>query len=618
MNFTRYAITVALVLAMGLGAAGQTDSKPAVDPASWVPSDALAYVGISDIKELSDQFRKTAFYRLMQDPDAKESWRQVSILLRFYEAFKNRLAKSLDIEPPELRNPFGGPAAMYLATARGEPADELQPVFVAGIGDASLVRDYYDRATRKFSEMADSHEKISFGSYTIDQFRTEAPAEEDEGPNDEDSDEFHFDAFDADDESFAMALDELFGGLFSADAMPEELVLCLTEDRLIVAPTPEHVKEVLGRERSGGSLVETEAYRALVREFQPLGSIRWLIDLRRLFEMMEAAEGREAREALTMLGAKSMQSVIGHVLYDNQQFESKLEAMLLLNGERSGLAKILSMKNRPVTSPASVPADSFIYASVNANPIEILDELEAMIRRDDPDAADEMRASTESLELPGGEKVSLRKELLEKLCEPLTFAMAFQRPYGPQSTWLQLTLGHRDKEAVACFLENVSSLTGETLLKREAHGRLAYDLAYGGFSLAPTDKAIIAGTTNAVDAGLQAPDPGQSLAADPGFQRATALAPREAWGVLYVDSRRLFETAFEMAKNKDALTAGQVANPANLIALGIVEAFTMSIDDNQIDAARQLAKYQAPSIITVATTPDGIRLTQIQLRPETD
>ncbi len=619
MSFTRLVIAFTLVLAAALSAPGYAQSTAASDPASWVPADALAYIGVSDVREFSDQFRETAFYELMQDLDVKNSWGRMSLLSRFYEAFKGRLAQSLDVEPDQLRNPFGGPLALYFPAASGEAAGAFQPVLVAGVGDAALMRDYHDRATRKFREIADDYERISFGSYTIERFATEAHEEEkDRDPSDEDFAEETSALFSAGNESFATVLDEVFGRLFSAEAMPEELALCLTEDRLIVARTPEHVKDVLRREQGGRSLLDTEAHQVLVREFKPLGPVRWLINLAGLFEAMEAAEGQEAREALAMLGATSTRSIIGHVLYENQAFESKLEALLLLSGERTGLAKIFSMSNRPVAPPRSVSAENFIYASLNANVTEVLDEIERMIRRDDPDAADEMRASLGSMELPDGGTLSLRKELLENLRAPLTFAMAFQRPYGPQSARLQLTLGHRDQQAISRVLEKVSSLAGGMMTEREVRGTLAYDLAYGGFSLAPTDQAIIAGTTNAVEEALEMPPPERSLAADAAFKQAAALAPREAWGLLYVDSRRMFEAALEMTRNRDALTAAQFTNPANLIALGIVGAFTVNIDKDQIDAARQLAKYQAPRIITVATTPEGIRLTQIQLRAQSD
>jgi hypothetical protein len=418
-------------------------------------------------------------------------------------------------------------------------------------------------------------------------------------------------------------------------------VLCLTEDRLIVASTPDDVKDVLRRERSGSSLAETEMYKTLLREFKPLGSVRMLVNLAGLFEIMVAVDGEEASKTLAMLGARSMRGIIGHVRISDSAFESKLESLLLISGERAGLAKILSMKNRPVAPPASISADNLLYASLGANLTEIIDEIERMIRRDDPAAADELRAGLESMPLPDGGTLNIRKELLETLREPLTFAMAFQRPYGPQSTRLRLSVGHRDKDAVARFLEKLSSLPQLPMVERELLGTLVYDIPFFSFSLAPTDDAILVGTTNAVDAALQTPAPQESLAADALFKRAAALGPSEAWGVLYMDSRRMFEAALEMAKNKEALVASQFSNPASMFALlltelftaGIdeefsnpasmfalllTELFTAGIDEDRIDAAGRLARYQGSTLITVATTPEGIRFTQIQLAPDTE
>jgi hypothetical protein len=179
-------------------------------------------------------------------------------------------------------------------------------------------------------------------------------------------------------------------------------------------------------------------------------------------------------------------------------------------------------------------------------------------------------------------------------------------------------LGHRDQQAISRCLEKVSRISGGMMIEREVRGTLAYDLAYGGFSLAPTDQVVVTGTTSVVEAALETTLPERGLAADAAFKRAAALAPHEAWGVVYVDSRRMFEAALEMARNRDALTAAQFTSPANMIALGIVEAFTTNIDKDHIDAARELARYQAPRIITMATTAEGIRLTQIQLRPQAD
>lgn len=601
-------VTVALAAA----ASGQTDDKASVDPASWVPGDALAYVGVSDVKRLIDEFQATPFYKMTRELDAKQLPGQISLPLKIFDGLKEHLAKALDTEPDKLKNPFAGPMTLCLLASGGQPADDVKVVFVAGVGDGQLMKTYYDQAIRRIHEQADDHEKVAFGAYTFDRF-TKEPAEEEE-EDEEEPEELDIEFPGTTEEDMGAALEEFVGRLFSPEALPEQLVLCLTEDRLIVAPSTEHIRDVLRRERVGESLLETELYQTLRREFKPLGSVRFLINLAGVFEMIEAVEGEEAREALTLLGARGMRGLIGHVLFDNREFQSKSELLLLLSGERTGLAKIFSMENRAVAPPVNVSADNLVYASFNADVTEIIDEVERMVRRADPQAADQMRASMESIPLPDGQTLNLRKEVLENLCGPLTFAMAFQRPYGPQSMRLRLTLGHRDKEQMARFLEKFRNLLPGMMTERELRGTLGYDIL-GGFTLAPADDAVIFGTSDAVDAAFQKPAPEESLAADEAFKRAAALVPPAAWCLVYVDSRRMFEAALEMAKNKDALMATQLTNLTNMLALQIVEGLTAGIAEDQLDAAQPISKYLAQTIFTVATTPEGVRLTQIELMP---
>jgi len=337
------------------------------------------------------------------------------------------------------------------------------------------------------------------------------------------------------------------------------------------------------------------------------------VDTTRIFTAMEAAAGDQVREALTMLGLRSMRGVVGHLRFAGDGFDAKTELLLLVGGQRAGLAKILSMRNRPVTPPSSIPADALVYAGLNVNVLEILDELERMIRRDDPAAADDMRAGLDAVDLPDGGTLRFRQDVLENLRPPLTFTMGFQRPYGPESIDIRLMIGHRSRSAMAGFLEKLSTIAPVPMIEREVDGTLAYDFAYGGFSLAPTEDTLIAGTTNAVETALHHPVATDSLATTPAFRKAAALVPPEAWCVIYVDSPRIFEAALEMAAHKAELRASQFANPASIIALQIAENFSKGIDPDQIDAARQLARYQTPSILTIATTPAGVHLTQIHL-----
>jgi len=608
---TAFAITAALVCS----ATAQTEDKSAVDPAKWAPGNALGFLGISDVKTLGEEMKQTAFYKLTQDPSAKEAGGQFSMFTKLFDEFKKRVAQAIDIEPDKLENPFAGPLAVYAAAPPGAGPEDVNVVLVAGVGDRELMRGYYQRATGKLREVADNHEAVSFGSYTLDHFTT-ADRADDEADEDEDPNDLDLDTAMLDEDDFMGAMDEVFGEIFSADALPEELALCLTEDRLIVAPTLEHVKDVLRRERAGSSLAETELYGRLRREFKPLGSMRMLVDLRSLFEIIAKDDGDEARESLEIVGAKGIRGLIAHARYDGKEYESKGEMLLLLEGQRTGLAKIFSMKNRPIAPSASVSAGSLIFASMNINPTDIVDEVERMVRRSDPETADEMHKSMESIELPDGGVLNLRKDVFEHLRGPLAFALAFQRPYDAQSTRLSATLGHRDKAAMNRLLDTLGLMSGGMMIQRELRGTMVYDIPFGGISIAATDDAIVAGTTNTVDVMLQTAAPEQSLAASATFKRAAALAPAEAWGVVYVDSRRLYEAVIELAKNKEALMAAQFSNPISMLALQMVETYAGDADAQQLDAIKNLAKYQAATLMTAETTPDGIKFTQIQLKPD--
>lgn len=608
---------VILVLALAASdAVAQPTQEAGIDPAQWVPDDVLAYVGIADTRQLGEELARTTHYRNAQALPAKDMPTGMSVLRKTLEGLKRRLGKALGIEPEKLRNPFAGPMALYVLAPPGDPADGVKAVFVASVGDAELMRTYYDGAMRKLAERAGRHEQIQFGLYTMERFTRESPATQPDGklaggakPGDA-----LLGALDLHERSFPALLEEFPSRLFSPESMPDELVFCLADDRLIIAPTPEQVKDVLRRERMGASLAETDAYRTLLRVFKPLGSIRFWVNLSRLFELMEVTEGAKASQALTTLGAESATGVVGHILYDGRQFEGKCEALVLFRGQPSGLAKILSMKNRPVSPPPSVPDDSGLYASLNVDVLATVDELERMVRREDAEAADELRATVESMQLPDGQTLNLRQELLENLSPPLTFVLGFRRPYGPQSTYVRVTIGQRDQKVTARFLEKLSNLWPGSLIQREVGGAVAYDVL-GGVSVASEEQVLVVGTSAAVDETLQGVSSSGSLAADPRFQQAAALVPAEAWGVLYVDSRRVYEAALELSKNKAALMGTQLQNPANVIALKMAEAFASDGDEDQSEAARQTAKYLAPSIYTATTTPDGILLTQIELLP---
>jgi hypothetical protein len=580
-------------------------APPRVDPAEWAPPEALVFVGITDVGEFWRGLEKTAMFQLLRDPAVREASGQWAIIGKFVDGFRERLSKLLQTDASNLRSPFGGPLGAYLKAGPEGFSAPPEGALIAGVSDRELMKDYYGKILERFRSAASRHETLSFAAQDIEVFESDdsdASKEED----------FEFEADDASDEALSRMVGKLLDQIFAPDSMPSKIALCLTEDRLIVSGTADSVREVLRSDRER-SLRGTEDYQALGRKFGSLGTLRFLVNVPRIVELSMAKADEEERAWLNALGLRALGSFIGHVQYGDEQVDGRAEALLMLTGDRSGIPKILSMKNREVEPARSVSADTVFFVSINLNTLELLEEIERMLRQTDPEAADRMRASLQNMTTPSG-PLDLRKELFENLREPLTFGLSFARPLAPDSARLLMTLAHRDKAAMDRLLSTFQGLMPGMLTAREQAGTQVYDFGMVGVSLVAAADAVLIGSTTAVEASLNA-SVSESLASDSAFRRAARFTPREAWGTVYVDSRKMMEAALGMVKHRAALEAAPF-NPTAMVALGILKQFTGDMEESKTDAFRRLARYYAPSLLTIETTADGIRMVSVQLKPE--
>ncbi len=610
-------LMAALLLASAPATAPAQSSSNPPDPAGWVPAEALFYIGVTDFELLQNSFRRTAFYRMLEDPASKAIPGQTSLVSRFIEETKSRLAKALQTEPEKLRSPFGGPLAMFLLPPGGGEKSP-QAVLIASVRDRELMKEYYGKILARLREHSDRHEMAPFGQDEIACFSRQPAVSDRTGQSkgDEEEEEHSEDEGNPaglSEEGMTRLVQEALDDIFSPDALPGQLALCLSGERLVVAPTADLIREVLRSGKRERSLLDSDDYRNLQRQFSPTGPVRFFLNLPRLIELA-TQEDAEARKTFSTLGLQCLRSVVGHVDYGAEGYDGKFEALVQMSGERSGLAKLLTMKNREVEPARSVSSETVVFASLNISALEALDEIERMVRQSDPAAADEMRTSLQEVPMPDG-KLDLRKELFENLREPLTIAWSFVRPYGPDSPRILLSIGHRDRPAMERLLALLASSTG-MLIQRELAGVQVFDVGMWGLSLAPTGDAFLLGNTPAVEARLQGP-PGGTLAEDVAFQRAARLVPREAWLTLYIDSYRLYEAALGLARHRAAMEDMLFTNPAAIMSVSMLDSLTGGeVSEEKVEAARRLLKYQSPSLMTVTTTTDGIRLTSIQLKPE--
>lgn len=589
------------------------------EPAEWVPADALVYLGVTDVDRTWKLFQRTAGYELMNDPAAQDALEGLDPVMKFADKFKDRVAAMLEIPADQLENPFGGRLAFYVLADGADP-DDAQAVFISGVGNKELMQKYYDTIVDKLKKQG-KHETESVGSATVNIFEPDPERTGGSSDDDEGDDEFEdFEDFDEDFESgggqgpFGLSesmINEQLDEIFSAESLPPKLALCLADGKFYASNVPEALQKAL--RQSGDTLADTDDHRALLDHLKPIGTIRMLVNVPRIIELAKAdAKGEQAEEMkkwMQVLGAEGLRSLVGHIKVGASSYDRKYDMLFLMRGERSGLAKVLSMDNQPIDPPDSVSESACAYMSFNLNVPRLLDDIERMIRQSDPQAADQFRASMEAVPIAGPEPINLRKEVLDHLTGPLNGIVTIQQPVAPGSVRFLLTLGHRDQNALVRFLGNFAGM----LTPRELRGTQLFDAAFPPMTVAPASDRLLAGSTPAVEAALESAA-ADALAETDLWHKVARQVPSEAWAVVFVDERRVMSAALDMV--------GQV-NPSammmdpGLSLLGMLTGgATADMTKEQADEARKLLKYSSSSIITIATTPDGVRLTSVEMKPE--
>ena len=597
----------AIVLVTSLVPTTWAQSKE-TDPAEWAPADALVYFGISDTERLWRDVQKLSVYQTLMDQEAHEGDEAANVLGGIIEKFKQRLAKLLGIEPAELKNPFAGPFTMFATAPPGAGSDQVHGVLIAGVGDSELMRQYTDTLVTRLKEASDKYDTVSAGRETIHTFTSSKGSD---SADEEDEDDFDFD-----DEqpspfggpaALAGLFDDALDDIFSLKNLPEKMAICLTENRLIVAGTDEDIKAVLAGGRSGQSLDETDEHRLLLKNLKPVGQVRLLVNLPRLFEMAKAKGDQDnLGKWFGVLGANSLRSLVGHARIGAKSYDTKIELLFLMSGERTGLAKLLSMKNRPVAPPAWVSASTSIFASFNFDPPKLVDDILRIMSQSDPSMGAEAASSLEQGPPgPDGQPLNMRKDLIDHLAGPLTGAVAFTRPYQSGSLKAMLALGHRNREA----LTRVISILSGGMPPRDFRGTPIYTEPRQG-NIAITENQILYGNQAAVEAALSA-DEAAGLVEDLNFKRAKRFVPEEAWCMVYSDERKLMEALIELAEKQGELTPGS----AEMMLMFFLQQMG-GMDLSDTAKHKKALKYSSASIMTIATTTDGVRFTMVGLRPQ--
>ncbi len=77
------------------------------------------------------------------------------------------------------------------------------------------------------------------------------------------------------------------------------------------------------------------------------------------------------------------------------------------------------------------------------------------------------------------------------------------------------------------------------------------------------------------------------------------------------------EAIFGLLEKSEEISSSGATNPAAMIGLQIALSTAGGEEKPDVEALRRLLKYYGTSILTLTTTPDGIRGMTIQLKPGT-
>ncbi|MEP0845690.1 MAG: hypothetical protein HRF50_02590 [Phycisphaerae bacterium] len=606
-------LTLFLAACLICSTAARAQDEP-LDPAYWAPADALAFMGVSDLNELGKRFERTAFHKALAGPATAQSTPHAAAdsaagLLGVMATLRERIAAALEVPASQLQNPFGRSAALFIVAARRDDGFELEPVFVATVRDSALMRTYYDKAVSRFRAACDEHETATAAGGRIDWFRRQTPQPPATQPSDAllRTDELA----PSQSRSLAQMLGRLRRELSASDSLPSRLALGLAGERLIVAFRPETVRAVLTRSASA-SMAEQADYRKIGTSFARAGPVRVLVNVPELCELLARQAGDDAKTTLTMLGADGLRSLIGHLDFGGQAYDSMFEGVLLMSGERRGLARLLSMANRPAASVSDFTSAA-VYLEANLAAGALVEELERMLRHVEPDAADEMAAA---LTLPvgdGSESIDLRHALLEALAPPVELSLTAGPAGTAASPQVLLRVALRSREGLDRLMDAISTVAPGVFVRRDTAGQAVYDVRALDASLAWSNGVLVAGTTSAVNemSGGAAGSRSPSGPADAG--RLAPFLPSEASLVLYIDGRALRNAARGAGGAQPPSTTPSQRAPA--LGRWIAEAIADAFGDSADAAAGQADAGAPATLTTLTTTTDGVRITSYQLKP---
>ncbi len=577
-------------------------------PARWVPKDALLYVGTANCESATESFKKTAAFRMTEDPavgDALQPYRKL------FENAKAVLAEKLGLTSPKDIEvyPTGG-AVFYMTASMAEESGEPKPhlAIVMNMGDnhdkaKTLMESVVDAGLRNGG--AKETQEIAGKTITVVRFKKEDELE----------------SFEKKYAESQALVEKLFEGVDLPDSVrtpvgqvlavlepPEEYAFAFHKSVLIVASDMETASDALRRlgKKSSDTLASSDAMRLLKRKAEKKDDVHLIVNIPAILEMV-AKSGEEASRRISALGANAIGPLVGSLDFaPSSKIDTRMRGFLQIKkGERTGLASLFLLENTPTKPPATVPANVLGYASINLDFAKVFKEVKSIVGRLDRQQLENMNRGMK-FNSPDGKTIDIEKDIINHLSGPLVFMISADKPYAEKDFQSYLGLGHKSREAVNKIMTDV--IPQGMMMPTDVLGHTVYDsMLPPGWSVAVTDKMMLIGSRTAAENYIRGEGKSDSgLARDPTFKSVSKHVPKKTCGVIYQDQRRLMDAQAAIAKSGDLSVGSQFPtrwDPGYLMRWTIGS----SANPTLLEHAEVLRKYQTVQLVTMSTESDGLR-----------
>jgi hypothetical protein len=563
-----------------------------------VPENAVVVVGVHNVEQSCERFRRTSLHELLETQEFKEQREEFQEALKAgWKGLLAELGIEDDITPiptgtagmgmyPVIDAELGTPALAMIAFAHfGEQIDGMMQILQKGIA----------RAT---DEGKLEHEELDILGRTVHVLDFSALAKKVE----EDIDDDPFDMF-----MMMPDFSRLFDGF-------QRMYLTRDGSGLMLGSDLGSLTESLERmDRGDAGIGRRDDYRKVLNQLGTNDAFGILLT-RDLIGMISGAD----QTGMVMMAGPMASGIFGDIRgigmsmrIDSPQamMEQRL-AVLMPQGKR-GLSRLFDVKAPREQLPRFIGGDTTTFISMNFAFERIADVLQEIIR------------SNPMIQMAVGDGFDqfepTVREVTSALGPRVYLASTISQPIEPDSASLHLAIECREEQACAKLLAEYAPSIG--FEAQEIAGRTIYTTAdemgmmgmMMGFeapsaSIALADGFMFIGMTDHVLRSLnlmEGEDGAPALANQGMFERAVGLLPQRpllAWG--YADIVTIIEGGMKMAELTQAERLEQMRRAIPGGADDMDGEIDFDLSSDQIDWAL-IRRYVGPSVSYIEPTDDG-------------